>query len=144
MRKSVSEPASRLGGRFAFNLVLFGFIGQIAWIIENMYFNTFLYNAIYIGASQEAVNGSINVIDAVSKMVAYSAITAAVTTFLMGTLSDRIGTRKKFISIGYLIWGVIIALFGFVSRDTTAQIFGLTDPVRILTVTVWTDRKSVV
>ena len=138
MRKSVSEPASRLGGRFAFNLVLFGFIGQIAWIIENMYFNTFLYNAIDIGASQEAVNGSINVIDAVSKMVAYSAITAAVTTFLMGTLSDRIGTRKKFISIGYLIWGVIIALFGFVSRDTTAQIFGLTDPVRILTVTVWT------
>lgn len=81
--------AGKLSGRLIFDLILFGLIGQIAWNVENMYFNTFLYNSIYKGASQAAIDGSINVIDAVSKMVAYSAITAMLTTLIMGALSDR-------------------------------------------------------
>jgi len=132
-----ANPSGKLGKRFTFNLVLFGLIGQIAWVIENMYFNTFLYNSVYAGASQAAVNGAINVIDAVNKMVAASAITAVVTTFIMGTLSDRVGTRKKFISIGYIVWGITVCVFGFITRDNTASLFHLTDEVKILGITAW-------
>ena len=96
---------AKLSKRIWFNIVLFGFIGQVAWNVENMYFNTFLYNSIYANASQAAIDGSINVIDAVSKMVAFSAVTAMLTSFIMGALSDKVGNRKKFISIGYiLLW----------------------------------------
>ena len=88
---------AKLGTRLWLNIILFGFMGQIAWAVENMFFNTFLYNSIYNGASQEAVNGSIDVMSAISTMVAASAAFTVVATFLMGTLSDKIGKRKPFI-----------------------------------------------
>lgn len=134
---SDKAKAGKLSGRLIFNLILFGLIGQIAWNVENMYFNTFLYNSIYKGASQAAIDGSINVIDAVSKMVAYSAITAMLTTLIMGALSDRKGSRNKFISVGYIVWGVIIGGFGLISRDNVASVLGMTDAAKILTTTVW-------
>lgn len=134
---SDKAKAGKLSGRLIFNLILFGLIGQIAWNVENMYFNTFLYNSIYKGASQAAIDSSINVIDAVSKMVAYSAITAMLTTLIMGALSDRKGSRNKFISVGYIIWGVIIGGFGLISKDNVASVLGISDPAKILTTTVW-------
>ncbi len=132
-----NSKTGKLSVRLIFNLILFGFVGQIAWNVENMYFNTFLYNSIYKGASQAAVDGSINVIDAVSKMVAYSAITAMLTTLVMGALTDRKGSRNRFISVGYIVWGVIIGGFGLISRDSIASVFSMTDEVKILTTTVW-------
>ncbi|MBD5083198.1 MAG: MFS transporter [Clostridiales bacterium] len=127
---------AKLGGRIWLNIILFGFMGQIAWAVENMFFNTFLYNSIYNGATQEAVNGSIDVMSAISTMVAASAAFTVVATFFMGTLSDKIGKRKPFISIGYILWGIVTASFGVISRDHTAELFNLTDEVKILTVTV--------
>lgn len=132
-----NSKSGKLSVRLIFDLILFGLIGQIAWNVENMYFNTFLYNSVYKGASQAAIDGSINVIDAVSKMVAYSAITAMLTTLIMGALSDRKVSRKRFISVGYIIWGVIIGGFGLISRDNVASVLGISDPVRVLSVTVW-------
>lgn len=120
------------------NILLFSFMGSMAWNVENMYFNTFLYNSIYAGASQTAIDGAISAPAAISNMVAISAITAVVTTFLMGTLSDKVRNRRLFISIGYIAWGIVTALFGFISRDNVAAIFGLQDEVKILTFTVWT------
>ena len=131
------NKAGKLPGGFLFNLILFGLMGQIAWNVENMYFNTFLYNAIYAGASQRAVDGSLNVFDAVSKMVAFSAVTAVLTTFLMGTLSDKLGSRRRFISVGYIIWGAITGAFGFISRENVALLFHLSDEIKILTAAVW-------
>lgn len=125
-----------LGSKIWFNIIIFGFIGQIAWAVENMFFNTFLYNSVYNGASQSAVNGSIDVMSAISIMVAASASFTVLATFLMGTLSDKIGKRKPFISIGYILWGIVTAVFGVISRDNTAKLFQLTDEVKILTVTV--------
>nr|MDE6752925.1 MFS transporter [Eubacterium sp.] len=127
---------TKLGGRIWLNIILFGFMGQIAWAVENMFFNTFLYNSIYNGATQEAVNGSIDVMSAISIMVAASASFTVVATFLMGTLSDKIGKRKPFISIGYILWGIVTASFGVISRDHTAEFFHLNDEIKILTVTV--------
>ena len=129
----------KLSPRLWFNIILFGMMGQIAWNIENIYFNTFLFHNIYSnGASQTAVNQAIGFQDAIKLMVALSAATAVITTFVMGTLSDRIRKRKVFISVGYVAWGLITASFGFISRDSVASLFHLSDEVQILTATVWT------
>lgn len=132
------DKTNKLGAAKWFNLILFGLMGQIAWNVENMYFNTFLYNSVYNGATQNAVNNSIDVMSAISKMVAYSAITAVVTTFLMGILSDRVNRRKWFISVGYILWGAVTSSFGLITRDNVASLFNMTDEVKILTATVMT------
>ncbi len=120
-----------------FTICLFSFMGGIAWNIENMYFNTFLYNSVYANASEAAMAGSMAPTTAISRMVALSAIAAVLTTFLMGTLSDKMKNRKLFISVGYLLWGIVTAIFGFLTRDNIAALFGLTDEAKILTTTVW-------
>lgn len=127
----------KMSARLWFNVILFGLMGQIAWNVENMYFNTFLYNSVYSGASQTAVNGAMPVMDAISIMVGLSAATAVITTFLMGTLSDKMRKRKVFISVGYIAWGIITAMFGLITRDNVASVFHISDEVKILTATVW-------
>ena len=127
----------KLTGRTWFNLILFSLMGQIAWNVENMFFNTFLFDYIYKGATQNAINNTIEFSSAVNIMVSLSAITAVLTTFVMGTLSDKINKRKIFISAGYIAWGITTAAFGVISRDNVAMIFGLKDEIKILTVTIW-------
>ncbi len=129
---------NKLSKRIWLNILLFSFMGSVAWNVENMYFNTFIYNSIYAGASQTAINGAISAPAAISNMVAISAVTAVVTTFIMGTLSDKLRNRRLFISLGYTAWGIVTALFGFISRDNVAAVFGLQDEIKILTFTVWT------
>lgn len=74
-------------------------LGQIAWGLENSWFNTFTYDEITTNTQPIAImNGA-------------SAIVATVTTFLMGTLSDKAGKRKPFILWGYVIWGIATAGF---------------------------------
>ncbi|NLP48747.1 MAG: MFS transporter, partial [Clostridiales bacterium] len=113
----------KLSRNIKFNLILFGFIGQVAWSMENIYFNTFLFN--YIGGSTKDI----------SRMVALSAATAVLATFLMGTLSDKLGKRKAFMSLGYIVWGFTVAVFAFISRDNIGRIFGLA-PAAVLSATV--------
>ena len=100
-------------------LIVFGLIGQIAWSVENMYFNLFVFETI-----------SPN-LDAVTLMVQLSGITATVTTLIAGTLSDKTGNRRRFISYGYLIWGVTVALFGALSTDNIAAIFHMEETAAI-------------
>ncbi len=94
-------------------LLLFGTIGQIAWSVENMYFNLFVFDTI-------APN-----LNSITLMVQLSGVTATVVTLVMGALSDKIGNRRKFISIGYTIWGVTVAMFGFLSPELIGKIFSL-------------------
>ena len=92
--------------------------------MENVYFNTFLFNTIG-GTTRD-----------ISRMVALSAATAVVTTFLMGTLSDKLNRRKSFISVGYIFWGLTVAIFAFISRDNVAELFRLTDKTAVVAATV--------
>jgi len=101
-----------VGKRIWITIILFGLFGQLAWMIENMYFNLFLYNT--ISGDPKAI----------ASMVAASAITATLTTILMGALSDRVSKRKLFISVGYILWGLITLSFAFVSVDNMAKVFG--------------------
>lgn len=93
-------------------LVLFGLVGQIAWSVENMYFNLFVF---------ETVAPSLTT---VTLMVQLSGIVATLATLVAGTLSDKKGNRKSFISWGYAIWGITVAMFGFLSPELADKLLG--------------------
>jgi MFS family permease len=84
-------------------IILLAFSGQLAWGVENQFFNTFMYDKITPDPRP------------ISWMVAASAVVATLTTILMGTLSDRTrtrwGRRRLYILFGYLAWGILTALF---------------------------------
>ena len=92
-------------------LVIFCLTGQVAWVVENMYFNVFIYKMFHASA------------EAISAMVAASAIAATVTTLIIGALSDKIGKRKIFICGGYIIWGVTIWSFSLIRLDVINALF---------------------
>ena len=127
----------KLSARNWFTICLFSFMGGVAWNVENMYFNTFLYNSVYANTSAAAQAGSMAPTTAISRMVAFSAIAAVVTTFIMGTLSDKLKNRKLFISVGYIFWGIITGMFGLITKENVAGLLHLSDDAKILTATVW-------
>ncbi len=94
-------------------LLLFGMLGQIAWSVENMFFNLFIF---------DTVSPSL---DAITLMVQLSGVTATVVTLIAGTVSDKLGNRRSFISWGYIIWGVSVALFGFISPSLISNMLGM-------------------
>ena len=94
-------------------LLLFGLVGQLAWSVENMYFNLFVFDTV-------AKN-----LGAITLMVQLSGVMATVATLVAGAISDKVGNRSKFISIGYAIWGVTVALFGYLSPSLTMRLFNV-------------------
>ena len=97
--------------KFYLALVIFSLVGQIAWVVENMYLNVFIYKMFHASA------------EAISAMVAASAVAATVTTLLIGALSDKLGKRKLFICGGYICWGISIISFGFIRMDIIGALF---------------------
>jgi Major Facilitator Superfamily. len=87
-----------------------GLAGQLCWNIENQWFNTFVYAKI-------AKDSTI-----VTLMVITSALVTTFSTFLFGTLSDRIGSRRKFISLGYVAWGICTIAFGLTEFLNTGAV----------------------
>ena len=104
------KPSSR----FFLALTLFSLVGQIAWVVENMYLNVFIYKMFHATAAN------------ISWMVGASAVTATITTVLIGALSDRIGKRKLFICSGYILWGISILSFILLRADILESIFPAT------------------
>lgn len=101
-----------------FLLLLFGTIGQIAWSVENMFFGTFVYETF---SGFDLADGSLGT---VTLMVQLSGIVATLATLVAGTLSDKVGNRRGFISIGYIIWGVTVALFGCLTPEIIGAVLG--------------------
>lgn len=92
-------------------LVILSLIGQVAWVVENMYFNVFIYKMFSASAN------------AISAMVTASAVAGTLTTIIIGALSDKIGKRKLFISGGYILWGISIISFAFIRTDVISALF---------------------
>lgn len=100
----------KLSPRFWLSLTIFSLVGQIAWVVENMYFNVFIYKM--FNASAEDI----------SDMVMASAVIATLTTVFIGALSDKVGKRKLFICLGYILWGVSIFSFVFLREDILSKL----------------------
>ena len=109
MNNASTTKKTKLSGRFWLALTIFSLMGQVAWVVENMYFNVFIYKMFHASAAD------------ISNMVMASAITATLTTILMGTLSDKIGKRKLFICVGYILWGLSIFSFIFLREDILSK-----------------------
>ena len=100
--------------RFWLALIIFSLVGQVAWVVENMYLNVFIYKMFAASAQQ------------ISLMVGASSVAATVTTLLIGSLSDKLGKRKVFICGGYLCWGVSILCFGLIREEWLSDVIPAT------------------
>lgn len=112
MEKTVQTPAAKstpLGKKIWACAIVFGLIGQIAWVVENMFFAKF---------GQDLFDTRGNLYFTVTTlMVILSAVTATATTIFAGGLIDKTGKRKPFITVGYILWGVTIMLFAAIPID---------------------------
>lgn len=86
-------------------LLVIGLVGQIAWTVENMYLNVFVYERI----TQDPT--------IIALMVSLSAVAATVATLIVGAWSDRMGKRRAFVAVGYVLWGACTAAFGLLSPE---------------------------
>ena len=105
------KTKTKLSSKFWLALTLFSLIGQVAWVVENMYLNVFIYKMFSASAAS------------ISAMVAASAVAATLTTVFIGALSDKIGKRKLFMCGGYILWGVSILGFGLLREDVIGALF---------------------
>ncbi len=100
---------TKIGIRKWLSFIIAGFVGQLAWAIENNYFNLYVYDC----TKQYSF---------IPIMTAASAAAATLTTLLMGALSDRLGKRKAFISFGYILWGLSIIAFAWLDPKSNFNI----------------------
>ena len=115
---------TKQSGKFYLALVIFSLVGQVAWVVENMYLNVFIYKMFHASAQQ------------ISLMVAASAVTATVTTLLVGALSDKLGKRKCFVCGGYILWGISILGFALIREDWIGGLFAGNASVLSLCITL--------
>ena len=102
---------TKKSGKFYLALIIFSLVGQVAWVVENMYLNVFIYKMFRASAAS------------ISAMVAASSVAATVTTVLIGALSDKLGKRKIFICGGYIAWGISIWSFAAIRSDVIGALF---------------------
>lgn len=114
-----TKKATPLGGKIWFSAIFFGLIGQIAWIVENMYFATFAQD-IFANSGRSDMSYWVT-----TCMVILSALAATVTTVFAGAWSDKVGKRRPFIAYGYIFWGFTIMLFALLPMRAESGKLGL-------------------
>lgn len=112
------EKQNKVGMRMWMFVILIGFAGQLAWSIENMYLNTYITYLNFSDPSGKGFDYSFMI----ALTTALSAIVATLTTIFMGALTDKIGHKKYFISIGYLLWGVSTSAFGLLNVNSSSSL----------------------
>ena len=97
------------------SIALFSLAGQLAWAVENQYYNLFMYNVI------TAIPFYVSI------MVAISTTVGTIATVIMGAFSDVKGKRKPLLLYGFIFWSITTAMFplsaGFIGISTEVAIF---------------------
>ena len=106
--KTRRANAPKITNKAWFVIVMLSLVGQVAWAVENNFFNLFIQDA--FGAS----------LSDVALMVSASAVTATATTLFAGAWSDRTGRRKPFVVVGTLLWGASILVFSSLQQISSA------------------------
>ena len=109
----------KLSPSILLNVILFGFMGQVAWAVENQFFNVYL----------TSVGGNMHDI---TIMIGVSAVVAFLTTLFMGSFSDKINKRKIFICAGYILWGLTVIAFAFLNPDYISKILNTSPDATIV------------
>ncbi len=128
----MSNKKGRLSARVWTAIILFMFISAIASGVESMYLGLFLDNTVFKDGTMGA---SITLTDTVNLIASLGAVVSGITTFLMGTLSEKLKNRKLFISFGFIAWGIVMLIFSAVKRENVANAFGFADIAEIITAT---------
>ena len=105
----------KVGFRMWMVFILIGLVGQFAWAIENMYLNSYIAYLNFSSIESERFDYSL----LISITTAVSAIMATLTTIFMGALTDKVGHKKLFISLGYILWGISTACFGLLNVNSS-------------------------
>lgn len=106
--EQLPSSAGKLTKKSWLLIILLSFFGQVAWALENNFFNLFIQDV--FGAS----------LSDVALMVSASALTATATTLFVGAWSDRVGKRKVFIGAGTILWGISILVFAYLQTISSA------------------------
>ena len=69
-------------------------------------------------------------------MVSLSAASATITTITIGALADKLGKRRVFISVGYILWGISILTFAFIRRDVIGSFIATATAASAVAVTL--------
>lgn len=96
----MSEKLSR---RITSSIYLIALAGNIAWAVENQFYNVYLYNEIAPVPLY------------VSLMVMITAGVSTGTTIVMGAISDVKGKRRFFMIYSFICWSFTTSLFPFAS-----------------------------
>ncbi len=92
---------NKIPRRIILSIYLISMAGNIAWAVENQYYNVFLYNEIAPVPLY------------VSLMVLITAFVSTFTTIIMGAISDVKAKRKFFMVYSFVCWAFATALFPF-------------------------------
>jgi len=93
--------AESLTRRNTLSVYLVALAGNIAFSVENQYYNVFLYNEIAPVPLY------------VSLMVMITAFVSTITAIIMGAFSDVKGKRRSFMLYGFIFWAFTTAMFPF-------------------------------
>ena len=106
---------TQIARQIILSIAIFSLAGQLAWAVENQYYNVFMYNVI----TPKPIYVSI--------MVALSTIVGTIATIIMGAFSDVKGKRKPLLLYGFIFWSITTAMFplsaGFIGISTEVAIF---------------------
>ena len=128
----MGNKKGQLSKRVWIAIILFMFISSIAGGVESMYLGLFLDNTVF---KDGAMGASITLTDTINLIASLAAVISGITTFIMGTLSEKLKNRKLFISIGFIVWGIVMFIFSAVKKENVANTFGFSDIAETITAT---------
>ncbi len=128
----MNDKKGRLSVRIWTAIIVFMFMGSIAANTEIMFLGLFLDGTVFKDGSMGA---PITLTDTVNLIASLSAVVAGVAAFVMGAISEKMKNRKKFISSGFIIWGIVMLIFSAVKRENVSKIFGFKYLADTITVT---------
>ena len=96
------------GGLFWAAMLVFGLMGQVAWVVENMYFNVFIYKMFHAGPGD------------ISAMVMASAVTAALTTIVNSDGTESFLPNANIWLASMIVAVVLCAVLAVINREKKA------------------------
>ena len=128
----MSNKEGRLSIRLWIAILIFMFMGSSAGGIESIFMGLYLNGTLF----KDGSHGSpITLTDTVNLIASLSAVVSGVAAFVMGAASERTKNRKKFISTGFIIWGIVALIFSAINEYSVIRLFTFERYSQVVTAT---------